>query len=91
LARGELAEAERRLNASPRAILPAFVPLGPLRLDPDRLDRNANRPFDPAGEVSPLRRRWAIWRWAHVGPAVKARLSFSTGDLGQQIFPCCDP
>jgi phytoene synthase len=64
LARDELAEAERRLKASPPAILPAFVPLGALRLDLDRLDRNAGRPFDPAGEVSPLRRQWAIWRWA---------------------------
>jgi phytoene synthase len=64
LARDELAEAERRLNGSTRTILPAFIPLGPLRLDLDRLDRNADRPFDPVGEVSPLRRQWAIWRWA---------------------------
>jgi phytoene synthase len=64
LAREELREAERRLKASPPAILPAFVPLGALRLDLDRLDRNAERPLDPAGEVSPLRRQWAIWRWA---------------------------
>ena len=64
LARDELAEAERRLNGSDPAILPAFIPLGPLRLDLDRLDRNAARPFEPAGEVSPLRRQWAIWRWA---------------------------
>ena len=64
LAREELREAERRLKASPPAILPAFIPLGALRLDLDRLDRNAERPFDPSGEVSPLRRQWAIWRWA---------------------------
>jgi phytoene synthase len=64
LARDELAEAERRLKISSPAILPAFIPLGPLRLDLARLDRNAARPFDPAGEVSPLRRQWAIWRWA---------------------------
>ena len=64
LAREEFREAERRLKASPPAILPAFVPLGALRLDLDRLDRNAERPFDPSGEVSPLRRQWAIWRWA---------------------------
>jgi phytoene synthase len=64
LARDELAEAERRLNGSDPAILPAFVPLGPLRLDLDRLDRNAARPFEPLSEVSPLRRQWAIWRWA---------------------------
>ena len=64
LAREELAEAERRLKASAAAILPAFIPLGPLRLDLDRLDRSADRPFDAVGEVSPLRRQWAIWRWA---------------------------
>jgi 15-cis-phytoene synthase len=64
IARDELAEAERRLMGSSPAILPAFIPLGPLRLDLDRLDRNAARPFDAAGEVSPLRRQWAVWRWA---------------------------
>jgi phytoene synthase len=64
LARDELAEAERRLNGSDPAILPAFVPLGPLGLDLDRLDHNSARPFDAVGEVSPLRRQWAIWRWA---------------------------
>jgi 15-cis-phytoene synthase len=64
LAREELAEAERRLENSDPAILPAFIPLGPLRLDLDRLDRNSDHPFDPASEASPLRRQWAIWRWA---------------------------
>ena len=64
LARVELAEAERRLSSSASAILPAFIPLAPLRLDLYRLDRNSNRPFDPAGEVSAVRRQWAIWRWA---------------------------
>ena len=64
LARDELAEAERRLEGSSPAILPAFIPLGPLRLDLGRLERNAERPFDAVGEVSPLRRQWAIWRWA---------------------------
>jgi 15-cis-phytoene synthase len=64
LARDELAEAERRLKSSSSAILPAFIPLAPLRLDLDRLDRNADRPFDDVGEISPLRRQWAIWRWA---------------------------
>ena len=43
LARDELAEAERRLKTSAPAILPAFIPLAPLRLDLDRLDRNANQ------------------------------------------------
>ena len=64
LARDELAQAERRLKASDPAILPAFIPLAPLRLDLDQLDRNANRPFDAVGEISPLRQQWAIWRWA---------------------------
>jgi 15-cis-phytoene synthase len=64
LARDELAEAERRLKNSASAILPAFIPLGPLRIDLDRLDGNADHPFDPVSEVSPLRRQWAIWRWA---------------------------
>ena len=64
LARDELAEAERRLERSAPAILPAFVPVAPLRLDLDRLDRNSGRPFDDAGEVSALSRQWAIWRWA---------------------------
>jgi phytoene synthase len=64
LARDELAEAERRLKNSDPAILPAFIPLAPLRLDLDRLDRNADRPFDAVAEVSPLRRQWAVWRWA---------------------------
>ena len=64
LARDELAEAERRLKGSSPAILPAFIPLGPLRLDLDRLDHNSGRPFDPPREVSQLSRQWAIWRWA---------------------------
>ncbi len=64
LAREQLAEAERRLTSADPAVLPAFVPLAPLRLDLDRLDRNSGRPFDAVSEVSPLRRQWAIWRWA---------------------------
>jgi phytoene synthase len=64
LARDELTEAERRLTSSAQDILPAFIPLGPLRLDLDRLERNGAHPFDPASEASPLRRQWAIWRWA---------------------------
>jgi hypothetical protein len=51
------------MGSSP-AIMPAFIPLAPLRLDLDRLDRHAARPFDLPREVSPLRRQWAIWRWA---------------------------
>ena len=64
LAREELAEAERRLKNSPPEILPAFVPLGALKLDLARLDRNGEHPFVSQSETSPLRRQWAIWRWA---------------------------
>ncbi len=64
LARENLKEAERRLAASPPAILPAFIPLATVGVDLSRLERNALRPFDPPAEISPLRRQWAIWRWA---------------------------
>ena len=64
LARERLIEAERRLKGSPAPVASAFVPLGALRLDLDRLARNAARPFDPPVPVSALRRQWAIWRWA---------------------------
>jgi len=64
LAREKLAEAERRLAASPKAILPAFIPLGSVGLDLDRLERNDAKPFEAAPAISPLRRQWAIWRWA---------------------------
>ena len=64
MARAELSEAERRLKGSAAEILPAFIPLAPLRLDLDRLDRNSEHPFDAVSEASPLRRQWAIWRWA---------------------------
>ncbi len=64
LVRQAAEEAERRLEASPPAILPAFVPLGALGLDLERLERGAARPFDLLPETSPLRRQWAIWRWA---------------------------
>jgi 15-cis-phytoene synthase len=64
LARGKLKEAERRLAASQKAILPAFIPLGAVGLDLDRLERNAAKPFDAQPEASPLLRQWAIWRWA---------------------------
>ena len=64
LAREKLKEAERRLAASPQAILPAFIPLGAVGLDLDRLERNAGKPFDPPPKAWPLRRQWEIWRWA---------------------------
>ena len=49
LAREKLSEAERLLAASPQSILPAFIPLGAVGLDLDRLDRNAAKPLRPAG------------------------------------------
>ena len=65
LAREKLEQAERGLAASPLTILPAFIPLGTVRLDLDRLESNAAKPFDPPPpQASPLRRQWAIWRWA---------------------------
>ncbi len=64
LARDRLLEAERRLETSPPSILPAFVPLGALRLELDRMERHGARPFDPPAEPSAFRRQWAIWRWA---------------------------
>ena len=42
-----------------------------MRLDLDRLERNAARPFDPVGEVSPLRRQWALLA---LGAAILTRL-----------------
>jgi 15-cis-phytoene synthase len=60
----KLAEAERRLKGAPSEILPAFIPLGALRLDLAALDRTGANPFEPPRAASPLRRQWAIWRWA---------------------------
>jgi phytoene synthase len=57
-------EAERRLAGASPAVLPAFAPLGPLKLDLARLARRADQPFDPLSDVAPWRRQWAIWRWA---------------------------
>ncbi len=51
------------LPGSAAEILPAFIPLGALPLDLDALDR-ASDPFAPIRKASPLRRQWAIWRWA---------------------------
>jgi phytoene synthase len=58
-----LVEAEKRLAGASPAVLPAFAPLGPLRLDLARLKRAADHPFDPPRAVAPWRRQWAIWRW----------------------------
>lgn len=64
LGQAKLADAEARLRASSPAILPAFIPLGAVRLDLESLKQNAKMPFDPPRQASPLRRQWAIWWWA---------------------------
>jgi phytoene synthase len=64
LARDALVDAEKRLTGASPAVLPAFAPLGPLRLDLARLKRGAANPFAPPRQVAPWRRQWAIWRWA---------------------------
>lgn len=66
---GELRDVGRRhlaavracLPAAPPEALPALLPLAPIGLLFDRLDRSD--PFSPA-EISALRRQWLIWRAA---------------------------
>jgi phytoene synthase len=62
-ARRRLGEAEGRLADLPRIVIPAFVPLGAVRLDLARL-RRPRSPFEPFAAPSPWRRQWALWRWA---------------------------
>lgn len=62
-ARRRLEEAEALLADLPRAVVPAFVPLGAVRLDLARLQR-ARSPFEPIAAPAPWRRQWALWRWA---------------------------
>jgi phytoene synthase len=59
LVRQRLTEAGGRIAALPGAVLPAFLPLAPLRASLDRLDRGDA--FAPA-ELSAWRRQWLIWR-----------------------------
>jgi phytoene synthase len=59
LARQKLTEAGERIAALPSAVLPAFLPLAPLRPCLDRLERSGA--FTPA-ELSAWRRQWLIWR-----------------------------
>jgi len=63
-ARRRLSEAEARLGHLPKSISPAFVPLGAVRLDLDRLRRRRGSPFAPFAAPPPWRRQWALWRWA---------------------------
>jgi phytoene synthase len=58
-----LEEAEALLADPPRVVVPAFIPLGAVRLDLARL-RRARAPFEPFAAPSPWRRQWALWRWA---------------------------
>jgi phytoene synthase len=59
LARQKLTEAGERIAALPGAVLPAFLPLAPLRASLNRLERSDA--FAPA-ELSAWRRQWLIWR-----------------------------
>jgi 15-cis-phytoene synthase len=70
LARHYLAAAAEHIQGLPRAALPAFLPLAPVRASLDRLQRGDA--FTPA-ELSPWRRQWLIWR-ASRNPARLAAL-----------------
>ncbi len=59
LARQKLAAAGEHILALPGVVLPAFLPLAPLRATLDRLERRDA--FAPA-ELSAWRRQWLIWR-----------------------------
>jgi 15-cis-phytoene synthase len=59
LARQKLAAAGEYIAALPGAVLPAFLPLAPVRAALDRLERSDA--FTPA-ELSAWRRQWLIWR-----------------------------
>ena len=59
LARQKLVAAGERIAALPGAVLPAFLPLAPVRAALDRLDRSDA--FTPT-ELSAWRRQWLIWR-----------------------------
>lgn len=59
LARQRLATVGERISTLPAAILPAFLPLAPLRASLDRLERSDA--FAPT-ELSAWRRQWLIWR-----------------------------
>ena len=61
LARLHLGATAKPLNALPRAVDPAFLPVALVRPSLDRLDRSDA--FAPA-ELSPWRRQWLIWRAA---------------------------
>jgi phytoene synthase len=59
LARQRLRVAGEHIAALPGAVLPAFLPLAPLRAALDRLERSDA--FTPS-ELSAWRRQWLIWR-----------------------------
>lgn len=59
LARQNLAVVGEHISALPSAVLPAFLPLAPLRAALDRLERSD---AFAATELSPWRRQWLIWR-----------------------------
>lgn len=61
IARAHLRSASEAIPALPPSVLPAFLPVAPVRPSLDRLAECD--PFAPA-EISPWRRQWLIWRAA---------------------------
>ena len=62
-ARGHLAKARDLLDAVPRAVLPALLPVALVPAMLARMERADDDPFAPK-EISPWRRQWLIWRAA---------------------------
>jgi 15-cis-phytoene synthase len=62
-AMAHLAAMGRLLPQLPDAVVPALLPLAPVRLELDRMSRNDYDPFAPP-DVPQWRRQWAIWRAA---------------------------
>ena len=64
IAERRLVEAQTRVAALPAILAPAFVPLGAVRLDLERLKRAKASPFAPFAEAPAWRRQLALWLWA---------------------------
>lgn len=62
-ARGHLDAARALIAAAPPALLPALLPVAPVRAMLARMERRGYDPYAPA-EIAPWRRQWLIWRAA---------------------------
>jgi 15-cis-phytoene synthase len=62
-AAAHLAAIGRLLSELPDAVVPALLPLAPVRQELDRMGRNDYDPFAPP-DIPQWRRQWAIWRAA---------------------------